>query len=387
MDDFLFAARPTGLFTRHHSLPVGSYTSSSELVTGPGLVDRLGAELDDLLEVAGAPITARGTWLRAWVRAYAPAEPWGVSVRERFSGRLDGVALFLSRPADGHEAISPLGRRQSDRGWLPARTPEAAEALAAAVASCLRSRPGPWVLRLGQLPEGDRVTRALTRHLDAQVIPGLPIPKVEFGSETAVEAWLSKGLRKQLRKAQNRLDDDGVEATVAFDHDPATVSLLLDEVERTHRARERDARRTSDLESQPGLRFWRSVILEHAARGELEVASLRFGPELAAYVVSLLDARTYRVFDGRCVTSWGRYSPGRILETATLQRALGDPRFDRVDWMNGLASEKLLAANAVETTQHLVASSPGLVVSLDVIGRAPVAVEDDSVQKLASGAR
>ena len=35
------------------------------------------------------------------------------------------------------------------------------------------------------------------------------------------------------------------------------------------RARERDAQRASDLDSRPGLRFWRSVIEEHAAQIEL----------------------------------------------------------------------------------------------------------------------
>ena len=367
---------------------MGSYTSTHQVLTGRDLVDHLGSELDDLVHAAGTPVTARGTWLRAWVRAYAPADPWAVTVRETFSGRLDGIAVFSSRPGDGHEVISPLGRRQLDRGALPVRSPEAAEALAAAVATCLRSRSRSWALRLGQLPAGDPVARGLLRHLEgSRLLPGLAIPKVEFGSETTIDAWLGKSLRKQLRKARNRMAEDGVEATVAFEADAERVAVVLADVERTHRARERDAQRTSDLESRPGLRFWRSVIQEHAARDELEVATLHIGTELAAYVVSLLDGGSYRVFDGRCATSWARFSPGRILEATALQRALDDPRFERVDWMNGYAPEKLLAANDVEPTAHLVAASPGVVLDLDVIGRPPIAVEDTSVEKLASAAR
>lgn len=366
----------------------GSYTSTFQVISGPTLVDGLGAELDDLVAAAGTPVTARGTWLRAWVRAYKPAEPWGVTVRERFSGRLDGVALFSTLPDDDHDRIAPLGRRQQDRGALPVRGREAADALAAGVAGCLRSRPRPWALRLGQLPVGDPVAARLGEQLEgARLIPGLPIPKVEFGTETTLETWLGKGLRKQLRKARNRMEEDGAEATITFDRDPGAVGAILDEVEHTHRAREQDALRTSDLDSQRGLRFWRSVILAHAACGEIEVATLHFGQELAAYVVSLLDDDSYRVFDGRCATSWGRFSPGRQLETATLERAFGDPCFARVDWMNGCASEKLLAANDADDTEHLVASSPGLTVDLDVIGRAPAAVDDSTVLTLASGAR
>ena len=381
------APRATG---RHEGPAARSYTSSYQVLAGPDVLDHLGAELDELVQAAGAPVTARGTWLRAWVDAYQPDEPWAVAVRERTTGRLDAVALLWSRSEDDHEAITPLGRRQSDRGVLPVRSPEAADALAAALVSCLSTRTRPWALRLGQLPARDPVVAGVVRRLDsARSVPGLPIPGVEFGEATTIEPWLGRGLRKQLRKARNRLDADGDEAEVAFTRDAGDVAVLLDEVERTHRSRERDALRTSDLESASGLTFWRNTILQHAENGEVEVAVLRLGGELASYVVSLLDGDSYRVFDGRCATAWARFSPGRLLEAATLERAVGDGRFARVDWMNGCASEKLLAANAVEHTEHLVASSPGLVVDLDVIGSPPTADADTdpTVLKLASGAR
>ena len=369
----------------------GSYTAVTSVRRGPGLLDVLGArELDDLLEAAGAPVTARGTWLRAWVGAYQPAQPEAVAVRDESTGRLDGVAVLSARADGAHDVLVPLGRRQSDRGALPARHADAAEVLAAAVAAHLRGRHRPWVLRLGQLPARDPVAAALVRLLGgaARLVSGVAIPKIEFGATTSVSDWLGGGLRKQLRKARNRLDVDGVEAVTAFTRDPAEVAVLLGEIERTHRARERDARRTSDLDAAPGLRFWRAAILDHAARGEVEVATLRFDGVLAAYVVSLLDGDAFRVFDGRCATASARYSPGRLLETAVLERALAEPRFARVDWMNGLASEKLVAANAVENTEHLVAASPGLVVDLDVIGHAPAAAAPGAaVLTMASGAR
>ena len=367
----------------------GSYSAEATVLTGPAVLDRLGAELDELVSAAATPVTARGTWLRAWVGAYRPALPWAVAVREASSGRLDGVAMLSSRWAGAHEAVTPLGRRQSDRGALPVRHADAAVALSAALASTLSSRHRPWTLRLGQLPAGDPVAAGVARLLGtARCIPGLPIPAVQFGDASTVEPLLGKGLRKQLRKARNRAQADGVEAALAFARDPGEIDSLLVEVEWTHRARERDARRTSDLESTPGLDFWRRAIVDHARRGEVEVATLRLDGELAAYVVSLLDGDAYRVFDGRCATAWARYSPGRLLETATLERALADDRFARVDWMNGCASEKLVAANAADPTEHLVAASPGLVVDLDVIGRRAVATEPDpAVLTMASGAR
>lgn len=363
-------------------------TVSVQYLSGPSLLEELGADLDELHGATSAPVTARLPWLRAWLGAYAPDDPWAVAVRESRTGRLDAVALLSSRAHDDHDEITPLGRRQLDRGFLPARTPAAADALGIAVATRLSARRRPWVLRLGQLPAGDRVAASVARRLDgARTLPGQPIPKVTLAPAGSAADLLGKGLRKQLRKARNRVADDGIDITVGFAADYEPVAVLLDEVERTHRAREHHARRVSDLESSPGLRFWREVILGHAKRGEVEVATLRLGDQLAAYVVSLLDGDAYRVFDGRFAPAWSRYSPGRLLETATLERAAGDPRYLEVDWMNGCASEKLLTANAADLTEHLVAASPGMVIDLDVIGHAPVAVDRRTASNLASGAR
>lgn len=359
-----------------------------QVLRGPSLLDDLGTDLDDLHGATGTPVTSRSLWLRAWVGAYGPEEPWAVAVRDRATGRLDGIALLSTRRHDAFDEISPLGRRQLDRGSLPARTASAADALGAALAASLSGRARPWSLRLGQLPSDDPVAAAVVRRLrGARTIPGLSIPKVDFGPVTSAADLLGKSLRKQLRKARNRVADDGIGLSVDFLGSHDEVVPLLDEVERTHRARERHARRVSDLESSPGLRFWRRVILDHARRNEVEIATLRLGAELAAYVVSLLDGDAYRVFDGRLDPRWSRFSPGRLLETATLERALGDPRFGQLDWMNGCASEKLLTANAADPTEHLVASSPGITIDLDVIGHAPAAVDHRTASNLASGAR
>ncbi|MGH9178570.1 MAG: GNAT family N-acetyltransferase, partial [Acidimicrobiales bacterium] len=271
---------------------------------------------------------------------------------------------------------------------IPVRSRSAAAALAAALAARLQFRDRPWTLRIGQLPAGDPVAADLERMLPgARALTGAPIPKVEFGPATSPDEWLGKGMRKQLRRARNRICDDGVNLEIRFHSTRRAIEDALSEVEHTHRAREHHARRRSDLDCQPGLRFWRDVILFHAATDQVEIATIRLDGSLAAYVVSLLDRDSYRVLDGRLASSWSRYSPGRLLETATLERALADPRFARIDWMNGCAAEKLLAANAVDHTEHLVAASPGMILEPDVLGRAPVAVDHRTASNLASGAR
>ncbi len=78
---------------------------------------------------------------------------------------------------------------------------------------------------------------------------------------------------------------------------------------------------------------------------------------LAAYVIALPDGRSYRVFDGHFDSSFGRYSPGRLLEATVLDRALADGRYSCLDWGSGIASEKLLAFNASEPRTRLQARS------------------------------
>jgi hypothetical protein len=53
----------------------------------------------------------------------------------------------------------------------------------------------------------------------------------------------------------------------------------------------------------------------------------------------------YRVVEGRFVTNWARYAPGRLLEAAMLQRGLDSRDLRRTDWLSSVAPETLIAAN------------------------------------------
>ena len=129
----------------------------------------------------------------------------------------------------------------------------------------------------------------------------------------------------------------------------------IDEVEAVHVSRDRAQRRASDLDRPAEREFWRHVVSSSA--WEVEIATLRLDGRLAAYVVALLDGNAYRVFDGRMSTDFQDYSPGRIIESAALDRALAEPRFTILDWMSGVAAEKLLVANVAEGRARLLATS------------------------------
>jgi hypothetical protein len=241
---------------------------------------------------------------------------------------------------------------------LQATDADASAALAEGVAAALGALPGAWSLDLEQLSDGDPTMLRLASALDhAQVLPELRVPQVLFAGDHRLDTILSRNMRRQLKRATNRIQADGLTLSIAFDRGNAISSELLDEVEAVHVARDRNSRRDSDLDRPAERDFWRLVTEGGHGHWEVEIGSLRLDGRLAAYVVALLDGHSYRVYDGRMSTEHAAYSPGRIIEASALERALKDPRFTLLDWMSGVASEKLLVSNLAEGRARLVATS------------------------------
>lgn len=326
---------------------------------GSSVLQRLGTELDELHAATGTPITARRVWLQSYTRSSPQYEPWSVVVREP-RGRPVAAALLgcLQRP-DWLEVVA-LGHG-GGRSRLPARTPRGAAVLAGAIGELLAGLGRPWVLRLEYLPAGDPVVDRLAATLpQTRLVPAEGIPKLLLGADRRLEAYLGKGLRKQLRRARGRIVGDGVDLSIEHVRDPERITAVLGDIEAVHRRRDHDQGRPSDLDTPTGLWVWRDSILRHAHQGEVEVGLLRLEQELAAYTVALLDGRSYRLLDGRFATPWGRYSPGRLIEVAALERLLASDQFAELDWMSHLGGETLIGYNFVEASQHLLAASPSL---------------------------
>ncbi len=113
--------------------------------------------------------------------------------------------------------------------------------------------------------------------------------------------------------------------------------------------------------------LWRDLILAHTVGDQIEVATLGIDGAIVAYVVGITDGRTYRVFDGHFDTNWARYSPGRLIEHAVLQQLISDDRYDSVDWMLGVAPEKILVATGARSALALTAASQR-VEAFEVVG-------------------
>ncbi len=329
-----------------------------EVRTGLEHIRRAAADINELNASLDIPVMGSWPWLSAWARSFENWTPMMIELRSTETSDLSGYALLAYNERAEGRAIVAMGHGSSLFSALPARDDASAKALADAVATTLNDMEGAWSLELEQIHDLDVALLRLSGNLEhAQVLPELRVPRVVFSTAHHVNDVLSKSMRKQLRRAENRIRNDGAEMTIAFDRGQAITTGLIDEVESVHVSRDREARRASDLDRPSERAFWRHVVESPDGLWEVEIASLRLDGELAAYVVALLDGDTYRVYDGRMNTAYSDYSPGRIIEAKALARAMADPRFAVLDWMSGVASEKLLTSNIAEGRARLVATS------------------------------
>jgi hypothetical protein len=255
-------------------------------------------------------------------------------------GTLTAATLVAQRDEDGDPRITSV-RPHTDDVWdIAAVSPGARHTVLAGLVRYAARLSFPWRLTLTGLRDEDEATWLAGQLPDGRVIPAPRVPGIGFGQD---EVPLGPGIRSGLDRSGQRIRQHALTETIRFECEPARLAELRDEIEAVHLARDHDAGRVSDLDDGAGVAFWRSVYDGHAARGELEVATLRLDGHLAAYVVALADSPAYRVFDGRFAPKWRLYSPGRRLEVAVVQHARRRS-FRELDWMSSVAPEKLVAS-------------------------------------------
>lgn len=303
---------------------------------------------DELARACGTPVTARAAWTWAQVHAGEPAEPWAVLVCG--NGGLRAAAFLLERSGTcGPRFVLAGGGEGGYRADISALDEQAADLLADELARQLsaRARPGDDV-ELGPLPDSAAVRR-LAHVLGAERYLCDPVPGVCRTEEAGLEGYVSHGLRRTLRKSVNRLSSEGRVHTIAFTREAAAIERRLPDMEQAYRDRDAEHDVVCLLDSPHGSRLWRERIRSLAAAGSLELATLSIDGQLAAYTLGTLDGRRYGLLEGRFVTRWSRFAPGRLLEAAVLQRVLDDVRYEGLDWMTSVAPDKLLAANTAQT--------------------------------------
>ncbi len=315
------------------------------------------AQIGSLHTELNVPVMARTRWMETWASVYANWEPLTVLVRERSTGRVDAAALLARRKTpDGYEVVA-MGHGSVACTRFPSRSERASKLLTKGIKDQL-GMIEPWTLHLQQLEEGDPVGKLLAQQLpNAEIAPDLWVPQVVFGDDPQLGHFLSRNMRRQIKKAWNRLETDGLRVEMTVARSEFQIMQVLPRLEEIHVERDHDTGRDSDLDDPAVSELWRRLILAHGAIGQIEISSMLIDDDVAGFVIAIIDDEAYRVFDGHINSDYARYSPGRLIEAAVLERAMVDARFDGLDWMAGVAAEKILTSNHNEGRMQLVASS------------------------------
>lgn len=320
---------------------------------------------DALAGQTGAPVTARHTWLQTWADCFPHWTVWIPVVED--DGALVAAAPLARRRQGGVLVVRGIGFGRTDDVRLPVRDDDAARRLADAVHDGLAGR-GPWVLEVEQLPEHEAGVRALAGRLPhARIRPGDGMPTVRV-TERDLNRYLSKNTRKALAKIENRLAAAGLVPEQRWISDPGEIVAVLPELARVHRLRDEAMGRRTDHSDPCAARFYQQVVRRHAARGEVQVLTIRLGGQLAAYVLGFVDGTALRSWDNRLAPDFAPYSAGRLANTEALRHVVMSPELDELDWMRGEEPYKLQSATEVVPRVTLTAAS-----SMPVaVGRATV---------------
>ena len=316
-----------------------------QVVHGREEFSRIADEYDAFAQRCAVPVSARAAWTKAALDAVSTTEPFGVFLRTD-SGELTAGVVLLVVPGPGFDTIVPPGGLDH-RAAVVAADADDAERLGDALSGVLGQWPRPTFLRLGPLPADSPVMQRFAAAIPtATIAPIESIPVVRRTASADAENYLSHNTKRALRRSYNRIVRDGVTVDLQFTRDIDEVMTLVPSMADACRDRDHAHGRISPLDDEIGRALWQRRLELLVAADMVELAVLHLDGELAAYVVGVLDGLTYRLLEGRFVTKFSRYSPGRLLEASVLQRVLDDPTLDTLDWMTSVAPETLLVANA-----------------------------------------
>lgn len=316
------------------------HATRTHVATGADALRTMGDELDELYAATATPVTARRRWQQAWVDCYRGWTPLVVAVGPAtgtHAGRLDAAAGLAWQRTGGVTTVVGIGTGPADYLRLPARSPAAAEALAAAVDDALAGLPRPRRLTLHRLPPTDPVaaTMIAVGGRSARLAPGPSASTTRFGEERTARAYMSSNEYRERKRMRNRLRREGRVETWRVLHDPDELVAALPAIEAVQRRRDAALGRASKLDHPGAGPFYRRVLLDHAEAGELEVLTFAIDGELASYLVAFRDGSAFRAWNTAFDARFAAYGPGRLIMCAGLDHALEDPACDEFDWMLG----------------------------------------------------
>lgn len=349
-----------------------------DVMEGGRVLDRLGAQMDDLHRVTGVPLTARRTWLQTWFDCRPGCRPVAVVVGR--PQRLDAAAVLAVDRRSRRADVMAAGQGPSDVAALPARDPAAADQLAGGIVEWL-SDQGRWRLTLRQLRPEDGARDRLAQTLRHDTVrPGQICPVLRAQPGDSLQDHVSRGHWRKHRKELNRMRRSGLEPEVRHLRQPAEIAAAMAEIESVLRSRDLAPGRRSILDAV-GSRFFRLVIERHALRGEVCVTTLRLSGGLASYALCFVDEGAYRLWNSGFDPAFSEFGVGRLTRDEAVAHAL-EQGATEFDFMRGEEPHKGSYANARVSPVDLFAWSSGLAAAG---GRARLAARDVAVRAERSG--
>jgi Acetyltransferase (GNAT) domain len=317
-----------------------------EMAYGRLAVAAIDDELGALAVSCDAPLTARPGWALATANVSDYLRPWALLARDA-AGMPVGALVLIDQVQDPRAVLTTLaGTEGGHRGAILTSDTTVALALGDALRGVLDEQSSPSTVVLGPLPAGSAVVDAFSAGLfGSRQDAAAAVPVIRRVAGTEPDMYMAAGMRRALRKASNRLDTDGRKTQTRFTTDATEILGSLRKLEYVHRNRDHVHGRISDLDDAVRHGAWRDRAQNLIDVGLLELAMLHIDGELAAYTLGVVDGPVYRLLEGRFVTQWARYSPGRLLESAVVQRFLDDEALTTFDWMTSVAPESLLGRN------------------------------------------
>jgi CelD/BcsL family acetyltransferase involved in cellulose biosynthesis len=296
-------------------------------------IEGLAPEWDDLVaRTHASPFMSPG-WTTAWWRAFGHGDLHVITARR--NGGLAGVLPIGKR---GRIIVSPTNWHTPEYSPVAEDETVAAELLHA----LLREDATRVSLRFLDsrgidLDAWQEVARSRGHRTTWRTIQRSPYLKVE-GRWEDYERGLSRSHRKDVRRVRHRLQEVGRLSTSVHDG-KEDLDRLLEDGFRIEGSGWKIERGTA-IASQPQLvSFYREIARWAARRGALRLSFLRLDGRPIAFEFGLEENRIYYLLKLGFDIAYAKYSPGKVLNHALLQRAFQE-KLTSYEFLGGEAFHK-----------------------------------------------
>jgi Acetyltransferase (GNAT) domain len=330
-----------------------------DLLVGINMIAPLSGLFDQVFSSIEAPLTGRFPGLKIWMENHLDVEPWGILVKR--DGNVVAAAILTRYRRHGFWRIGKPGGK-CDPVHFGAIDADAASRLAQAICDAVQNFGGPWIMEISDLPYPDPVVIQIQAICKSSLsIQDHQVACLIFKPDTTLNSYLSSNTRSAIAKASNRIKRDNIQMVKQWTRDKSQIQSLLPQLIAVYRSRDYQKYGHCLLDNPNSENFFEQFVTEHANLGLIDLLTIHFGKELAAFGVCLLENGLCKVLVNRASPDWLQYSPGTIANAEIVKHAFEDPNSFGVNWDGPLSRYKLSGDVTLLHRQTLYAWSSDIV--------------------------